>query len=582
MDRFDLNGDAAPGAALGKHAHIAAIAVQIQQIGEHVNDAKRLRLQNACFGLVDVSPRSPFPAAHRGCIAGRGLCGQRLVGARHQGRAYRRKRRVVGDGIDLPFGRQFQRSIHHFVHAVHHGGVNTRILKSQLQVVLANAAGKHHHVFLACQLFEIAVPNPGNVAAVGLIVVDEERRNLLARRLGDELHVLIEARGVLRQVQKHRTSLDGERLQAPVLRVEQIDRFLEHRIGNARAVRRQPRGHHVVHHVRARTLGMQFNAVARCCFFDRKRDFVAKHHVLCGVVELRAAKAAVGARVGAQLTILTIAVGEHSRTALAHLGIGHHILTLVHVFAHAERNGLVGDALRDDGAQWVVGVVEQRGVGRLFQCRGNGVLHAVDFAAAVKLVTEQVQQQHVGCLHLRQGVGQPQLVRFEHAPFNRALGLQQRGCHTVCKVGTSAVAGNALALALKRVGNHVGNGGFAVGAHHHDGAFRDLVHGFGDNTRIYLQGNFAGHVRRRPVRQMAQTPRTQRACHISHCLANAHDRPFHDSSFLSRSYYGIASLHAKGCAIAHRNTAETRRFWCAAPNLRPVLANMRSKVRNIS
>ena len=199
----------------------------------------------------------------------------------------------------------------------------------------------------------------------------------------------------------------------------------------------------------------------------------------------------------------------------------------MHVFADAERNGLVRHPLGDDGAQRIVGVVEQRGVGRLFKRRGDSVLHAVDFAAAVKLVAEQVQQQHIIGLHLGQRVGQPQFVRLEHAPFHRALGLKQRSCHAVGKICACAIAGDALPLALQRVGDHVGDGGFAVGAYHHDGAFGDLAHGLRDDLRIYLQGDFAGHVRRRPVRQMAQAPCAQRACHTSHCLANAHDEPFH-------------------------------------------------------
>ena len=103
--------------------------------------------------------------------------------------------------------------------------------------------------------------------------------------------------------------------------------------------------------------------------------------------------------------------------------------------------------------------------------------------------------------------------------------MQQRGSHAVGKVGSRAIARDALALALQRIGNHISNGGFAVGAHHNNGAFGNLVHGLGDNTWINFQGNLARHISGRPVRQVTQTPRAQRACHISHCLANAHDIP---------------------------------------------------------
>lgn len=48
---------------------------------------------------------------------------------------------------------------------------------------------------------------------------------------------------------------------------------------------------------------------------------------------------------------------------------------------------------------------------------GNGRLDAVDFAAAVELVAEQIQQQHIVRAQAGQHVGEPQLVAFENAPL---------------------------------------------------------------------------------------------------------------------------------------------------------------------
>ena len=162
-------------------------------------------------------------------------------------------------------------------------------------------------------------------------------------------------------------------------------------------------------------------------------------------------------------------------------------------------------------------------------------------------------------------MSQPQLVRFEHAPFHGTLGLQQRSGHAIGKVGSCTIARDALALALQRIGNHISNSGFPVGAHHDNGAFGDFVHRLGDNARIDFQGNLARHISGGPMRQVAQTPRAQRACHISHCLANAHDIPFttfaapnikvkahfasaHDTALLRRT--------RNGRMVAHRNSAD--------------------------
>ena len=126
-------------------------------------------------------------------------------------------------------------------------------------------------VRLAGQLFEIAVPNPGNVAPVGLVVVDEERYHLLAWRLGDDLQVLIEARwgSSPGSEARGRPSMVSV-LQAPVLRVEQRrPPSGAPRSCNARSsCDARPRRHHVVHHVGAaeRALtSMPFDAgIARC------------------------------------------------------------------------------------------------------------------------------------------------------------------------------------------------------------------------------------------------------------------------------------------------------------------------------
>ncbi len=251
---------------------------------------------------------------------------------------------------------------------------------------------------------------------------------------------------------------------------------------------------------------MQRYRLARCRFLHLEGDLVAEHHALGREIKVGAMEAAVGTGIGSQLAVLAVAVGEHRAAALAHLGIGHHVLRLVHVLAHAEGHGLVGDLLGDDGAQRVVGVVQEHGVGAFGERLGDGILHAVDLAAAVQLVAEQVQQQHVAGLHLRKRMGKPQLVAFEHAPFHRALGLQQRAGNAVGQVGARAVAGDALALALQRVGDHVGDGGLAVGAHHHDGALGYLAHLLGDDLRVHLEGDLAGKVGRRAARQVAKPP----------------------------------------------------------------------------
>ena len=200
MNRFHLHRDATPCATLDKHAYVATIAIQIKQIGEQMHDTKRLLLEHASFGLMRIGTRNPLLAALWLGITRCWVGGHRLIGACHQGRTHCGERGVVGNSVEIPFGGQLQRNIHHFVDAIDRLGIDACILQAQLQIVLADAASKHHNVFLAGQLFEVTVPNPGNIAAVGFIVVDKECRNLLARRLRNEFHVLVKACRVLRQI----------------------------------------------------------------------------------------------------------------------------------------------------------------------------------------------------------------------------------------------------------------------------------------------------------------------------------------------------------------------------------------------
>ena len=149
MNCFHLHRDAAPCATLSKHTHVAAIAVQIKKIGEQMHDAQRLLVELGNFGLVNISARNPLLTAFwlgiARCRVGR-CC---LISTRHQGGAHCGERGVIGDSVDIPFRRQLQRSIHHFVDAIDDLGIDARILQTQLQVVFADSASEHHDVFLA-------------------------------------------------------------------------------------------------------------------------------------------------------------------------------------------------------------------------------------------------------------------------------------------------------------------------------------------------------------------------------------------------------------------------------------------------
>ena len=197
-----------------------------------------------------------------------------------------------------------------------------------------------------------------------------------------------------------------------------------------------------------------------------KRQTVgAQAHVPGGTVQRRAREPAGGTAVGPQLPVLAVRVFQHGGAALAHLRVGHRVLRQVQVLVNAEGDRGVAHALGDGGAQRVVGIEHERGLRRRCERARNALLDAVDLAHAVQLVAEQVQQQHVVCLKVRQDLRQPQLVALEHAPVGLA-GMQQRRGHAGVQVRARAVAHHALTGGFQRVGQEVRHRGLAVRAHH--------------------------------------------------------------------------------------------------------------------
>ena len=509
-----LHGDAAPRQALLQHAHVAAIAVQIQQVGHEVGNnhggslVGRLLGGAPPFGRVFCEADRPSGGlVHRSADAASRFHG--VKGLVHGG-----QRGVVRNGVHAGVGRQ--RALGRQASRLGKGridvaqnGVDARVLQPYLQVVGSGATSDDREPFLVGQLLEIDVPNPRNVVAVGHLVVDEERHHL-GRRVGlDDLEVLVEARGVLRQVQQHRATVDGVALQAPVARVEGVDGLLQRRRGNARLLAQRVGGQQIVGSV-GRGLGR----------VDGLRSSRARHvhghaggrqaNIAAHEGKRRPGEIARLAVVIAQLAVLAEAIGDHAVALLAHLRIGHGVLGQVHRFRQAEGNRAVRHLIGNARAQRIVAVVYQHGFRRAFQRLNDGALDAVDLTAAIQLIAEEVQQHHVGRAQARQHAGEPQLVALEHAPLGGRL-LQQRRGNARGQVRTGAVADNSTAIGLEGIGQQVVRGSLPVGAHGDNRALGALVPQLIQQRGVDLQGDFPRQVRRRAVGHMLQAPGGHRA-----------------------------------------------------------------------
>ena len=368
----------------------------------------------------------------------------------------------------------------------------------------ARAAGKHHRIRLVGKLFEIDIPNPRNVAAISYLVVDEEGHHLGAPVGFHDLQVLVEARGVLRQVQQHVATTQTVTLQTAVARVEGILGPLEIGRGNAHLAAKGIGGHKIVSGVGRRLRRMHRFAAGRPADLHghaRRPD----GDVAPSEVQRRAREVALVAEIVAELAVLAVMVAHHAVALLAHLGVGDGVLGQAHRLAQAKGDRTIGHLIGDTGAQRVIGVVHEHGVRRGGQRARNGRLDAVDFAAAVELVAKQIQQQHIVRAQMRQHVGKPQLVAFEDAPLGGRL-LQKRRGNAGGQIGPGAVADNSAAGGFESIGQKIVRRGLPVGAHRDDRALRALAAQLIEQRRINLERDLSRQVGRGPMRHMAQPP----------------------------------------------------------------------------
>ena len=221
----NLHGDAAPCQALLQHAHVAAVAVQVQQVGEQVSDDHGVLAVRRIFAGRRIAALVP-EIARRGRLSRGGLdfaaCGHGCV----QCGLAPRQRRVVRDDVRAHLARLLRDAMQQVVGVVNGLGVYAGILQAHGHVAPSDASGVCRQRARLRQLLEVDVPQPRHVAPVGFLVVDEEGHHLRRLVLRHDLEVLVEAGGVLRQVQQDAAAGKVVGLQASVLRVERVDGLL--------------------------------------------------------------------------------------------------------------------------------------------------------------------------------------------------------------------------------------------------------------------------------------------------------------------------------------------------------------------
>ncbi len=249
-----LHRNVPPAAALLQNAHVAAIAVQVEQVGEQVRYHQRRGggsggkicgrgsrggrnsggVQGGCSGnsrsgmrfegnrskrpdLGRIRNRNAFPviSVQRGSSARHAVNGLRCAPLPFrsfhapQVCMHGWERRVVRNQVYARLRRQrapvWQCSLREIRKRVscrfHQLRLYSRIFQTHPHVFPTPAASEHHGI-LGSQFFEVDVPQPRYVVAIGFPVVDEEGHGLGAFVLLDDLEVLVEASRVLRKIEQ--------------------------------------------------------------------------------------------------------------------------------------------------------------------------------------------------------------------------------------------------------------------------------------------------------------------------------------------------------------------------------------------
>ena len=314
---------------------------------------------------------------------------------------------------------------------------------------------------------EVHVPQPGDVAAVGVLVVDGDHRGVVARPRRGQREA--EPGGVLHEQQLQRPAVHGDGLPAAEGggdAGELVHQRGAVRVGAGHGERQRERGRRVVHVVDAVELHGGLDGLPA----HREPD----------PVRLEGRQLHVGGRPGRQLRLVVgLGVGTAGR---AHVVVGGE---------HGPQRGgqpepaglrALGDVLREGHDPGVL-PVEDHGARGGRRDLGEHPPGGVDLAEAVELVAHDVEQQRVAGLDLLDEVHGVRLVELEHGDVRveaaREAHLpEQGGGHAAHEVGAGAVGEDLVALRAQQLDGHLGGGRLAVGAadeHHAVRQLRELL-----------------------------------------------------------------------------------------------------------
>ena len=253
--------------------------------------------------------------------------------------------------MERQLGVRAEASAHSVLDAIDELRVYAGVLEAHLQVVLSRAADEDAGQVELAELLEVDVPDPADVVAVGVVVVEEERHQAAVGRLDLADHA-VEAGGVLCEVAHHVAPEHVPRLHASARGLVAGDHLVEAGGARARKLERGDDGGNVEHHIQAvvARLHVAPKAIGPADVPGVAAVLVAgKLDVARGEAELRARPSALGAAVLAELPVVHVLVVKRRVAQGAEAGVADAVRLEPRGLVDAEADARVVHARGDGG-----------------------------------------------------------------------------------------------------------------------------------------------------------------------------------------------------------------------------------------
>ena len=249
------------------------------------------------------------------------------------------------------------------------------------------------------QILEIHIPEPGDILAILISVIDLDNNILRFRILEHKRNLLLESDRVLRQMELNPRAVDIENALSVIAVIKSFNHLLESDITRSHGLKRRICRERIVNIVRRARCGIDMHSI-----HIKGIQLVLQLDLLRCIIRLRTFPAAVRTVVNAQLTIVEEIVfqllpaipAEDALPDLRPRDIVKNLLT--DSICHKAVPALLCQRIGKD----IITVNNQRGIRHAFHCSHQFIIRNIHFTETVQLIPRYIRQERAVRLQTRQ------------------------------------------------------------------------------------------------------------------------------------------------------------------------------------